>query len=397
MKDIRKGNDIQYKWTVNHLAEVSGDKVVQLISCKTGEVQIAMTYSISGNVINGTFQGKDQKDVGAYRLLLLVNDGHDNMVTLDKVNAFNLTGVCNFGIVRGEDDSSIETVVLEFESEIQVNAGIDGGEQMQADWDETNTLSPAYIRNKPTIPAEQVNSDWNANSGKAKILNKPTKLSDFTNDIKTYREIPGTWDTSHSMEQLIASINADATAVVGMAYLGTVHLSDLPESMIHAELIIDIVSRLGNDGDKVIVFTFSSSNVSPYKWEYTSAYGALGTWRSWLVADDIAGKEDKMNIVSSPKTASFTATVGNYYFVNIGANGSVTITLTTPTDNSHLQNAVFRVTTTTAPQLFFEAANGISIFEADGYKIEADKIYEVNAQWNGANWDIASVTLKIQS
>lgn len=396
MKDIRKGNDIQFKWTVNKLADASGDKIVQLISCKTGETQ-EMEYSIDGNIITGTFYGKDQKDVGAYRFLLLVNKGYGNMVTLDKVNAFNLTGVCNFGIVRGEDDSSIETVVLEFESEIQVNAGIDGGEQMQADWDESNTLSPAYIRNKPTIPAEQVNSDWNANSGKAKILNKPTKLSDFTNDIKTYREIPGTWDTSHSMEQLIASINADATAVVGMAYLGTVHLSDLPESMIQAELIIDIVSRLGNDGDKVIVFTFSSSNVSPYKWEYTSAYGALGTWRSWLVPDDIAGKEDKMNIVSSPKTASFTAAVGNYYFVNIGASGSLTITLTTPTDNSHLKNAVFRVTTNTAPQLFFEAANGISIFEADGYKIEADNIYEVNAQWNGVNWDIASVTLKAQS
>ena len=222
MKDIRKGNDIQYKWTVNKLAEVSGDKVVQLISCKTGEVQSAMTYSIIGNVINGTFLGKDQEDVGAYRLLLLVNDGYDNMVTLDKVNAFNLTGVCNFGIVRGVDDSSIETVVLEFESEIQVNAGINGGEQVQADWTESNPSSPAYIQHKPT------------------------KLSDFENDITTYKEIPSGWDTTHSMEQLIASINADATAVVGMAYLGTVHLSDLPESMIQAELIIEVVSRLGN-------------------------------------------------------------------------------------------------------------------------------------------------------
>ena len=281
MKDIRKGNDIQYKWTVKKLAEVSGDKVVQLISCKTGEVQSAMTYSIIGNVINGTFLGKDQKDVGAYRLLLLVNDGHNNMVALDKVNAFNLTGVCNFGIVRGEDDSSIETVVLEFESEIQVNAGINGGEQVQADWNESDPSSPAYIQHKPT------------------------KLSAFTNDIKTYREIPGTWNTSHSMEQLIASINDDNSAVVGMAYLGTVHLSDLPNDMVQAELIIDIVSRLGTDGDKVIVFTFSSSEVSPYRWEYTSAYGALGAWRSWLGPDDIADKIDKVEGATVGHLASF--------------------------------------------------------------------------------------------
>ena len=38
------------------------------------------------------------------------------------------------------------------------------------------------LSNKPTIPAAQVNSDWNATSGKAQILNKPTKLSQFTND-----------------------------------------------------------------------------------------------------------------------------------------------------------------------------------------------------------------------
>ncbi len=30
------------------------------------------------------------------------------------------------------------------------------------------------LTNKPTIPAAQVNSDWNATTGKAQILNKPT-------------------------------------------------------------------------------------------------------------------------------------------------------------------------------------------------------------------------------
>lgn len=30
------------------------------------------------------------------------------------------------------------------------------------------------LEDKPTIPAEQVNADWNATSGKAQILNKPT-------------------------------------------------------------------------------------------------------------------------------------------------------------------------------------------------------------------------------
>ena len=41
------------------------------------------------------------------------------------------------------------------------------------------------LLHKPTIPAAQVNSDWNAISGVARILNKPTiptKTSDLTND-----------------------------------------------------------------------------------------------------------------------------------------------------------------------------------------------------------------------
>lgn len=45
---------------------------------------------------------------------------------------------------------------------------------VQPNWNESNTSSDAYIRNKPVIPAAQVNSDWNASSGVAEILNKPT-------------------------------------------------------------------------------------------------------------------------------------------------------------------------------------------------------------------------------
>lgn len=64
--------------------------------------------------------------------------------------------------------------------------------QIQADWNVTSPTLSSYIKNKPnlatvatsgsyndlinkpTIPAAQVNSDWNANSGVAEILNKPT-------------------------------------------------------------------------------------------------------------------------------------------------------------------------------------------------------------------------------
>ena len=43
--------------------------------------------------------------------------------------------------------------------------------QVNADWNANSGV--AQILNKPTIPAAQVNADWNASSGVAEILNKP--------------------------------------------------------------------------------------------------------------------------------------------------------------------------------------------------------------------------------
>ena len=51
-----------------------------------------------------------------------------------------------------------------------------GSGQVQSNWNETDTDSPAYIQNKPTIPSAQVQSNWNEsdNTSPAYIQNKPT-------------------------------------------------------------------------------------------------------------------------------------------------------------------------------------------------------------------------------
>lgn len=48
------------------------------------------------------------------------------------------------------------------------------------------------LLNKPTIPAAQVNSDWNATSGKAQILNKPTLGAMAAKSNVTNADISGT-------------------------------------------------------------------------------------------------------------------------------------------------------------------------------------------------------------
>jgi hypothetical protein len=60
-------------------------------------------------------------------------------------------------------------------------AGIAAGAEVNVNADWNATTGDAQILNKPTIPAAQVNSDWNATSGLAQILNKPTGLP--TNNV----------------------------------------------------------------------------------------------------------------------------------------------------------------------------------------------------------------------
>lgn len=49
-------------------------------------------------------------------------------------------------------------------------------QDIQADWDNQDSMSPHYIQNKPTIPAAQIQSDWTQNDVSARdyIKNKPT-------------------------------------------------------------------------------------------------------------------------------------------------------------------------------------------------------------------------------
>lgn len=55
-------------------------------------------------------------------------------------------------------------------------SGIAAGAEVNVNADWNAASGDAQILNKPTIPAAQVNSDWNAASGVAQILNKPSSL-----------------------------------------------------------------------------------------------------------------------------------------------------------------------------------------------------------------------------
>ncbi len=92
-------------------------------------------------------------------------------------------------VTESQEPGGENTLTLHFTDgttqTLTVLNGTAAAEQVNADWDEEDPESKAFIRNKPSIPAPQVNADWNAVGGVAEILNKPaipSKTSDLVND-----------------------------------------------------------------------------------------------------------------------------------------------------------------------------------------------------------------------
>lgn len=122
-----------------------------------------------------------------------------------------------------------------------------------------------------------------------------TKVSDLENDsnfithddlaqntviITANQSFPDTWMAADTMAELISIINNDSTATKGRIYLSTISLDDLPANMGQAEVKVEI--QQDTEIGKVLLFTVTSSNISPYHWEYISAYGNEGAWRSFV-------------------------------------------------------------------------------------------------------------------
>ena len=83
--------------------------------------------------------------------------------------------------------------------------------QIQSDWTQANPLAVDFIKNKPSIPSAQVNSDWNAVSGVAQILNKPILAT-----VATTGSYP---DLINKPTIPAAQVNSDWNAVSGIAQI----------------------------------------------------------------------------------------------------------------------------------------------------------------------------------
>ena len=155
---------------------------------------------------------------------------------------------------------------------------------------------------------------------------------------------------------------------------------------------IDVVIGSNNRINTRSVGTYSKPSNGIPKTDLASAVQtSLGKADTAVQPAAIANLESKMAIVAASGTA-LTASVNNYYLFSSEV-GTLAITLTTPSDTTHITKAVFMLTTGESPAVTFAGASGINVIAQDGFSIEASTTYEINAIFNGTKWVLAAMKL----
>lgn len=303
-------------------------------------------------------------------------DGSDADVTAENI-ASALGYTPQEELVSGTNIKTINNISLLGSGNIDIQGG--GGTQVQSNWNETDTSSPAYIKNKPTIPAAQVQADWNVTntSSMAFIKNKPT--------------IPVVTGKADKVSGAESGDFAGLDANGNLTDSGK-KASDFQVTLVSGTNIktINSTSLLGS-GD-VSVGTYSKPSGGIPKTDFASAVQtSLGKADTAVQPAAIANLESKMAIVAASGT-TLTASVDNYYLFS-SAVGTLAITLTTPSDTTHITKAVFMLTTGSSPAVTFAGASGINVIAQDGFSIEASTTYEINAIYNGVAWVVACMKL----
>lgn len=198
-------NPVQNKVITNALAGYYGREDV--------DAKLGFKADINGNPYNpfGALefklfsQGEAEELVKANATV----DHQDKSVTITFSDAYN-NGYDKLSYTFDSlDQRERHIATKEFVEEYVSEYG--GDEQVQADWDEDDTTDPAYIKNKPTIPAAQVQSDWNATSGMGVILNKPT-IPDVST-LATKTELNAKQDKINDLATIRSGASKGATAI----------------------------------------------------------------------------------------------------------------------------------------------------------------------------------------
>ena len=137
MKDKRQGNDLKVAWSIfmqdGEPFRLDGKDVSLYLKNMFGRKELN-DFVVTGNIIQWTFYGKDQKNTGKYSLEMVINEGEKGMITTDKCNFVNLVP-CTCKLQGGEDDLNVETESIELTSTLEYVAGGGSGDSIIVEGD----------------------------------------------------------------------------------------------------------------------------------------------------------------------------------------------------------------------------------------------------------------------
>lgn len=107
--------------------------------------------------------------------------------------------------------------------------------EVQADWSQSNSAQNNYIKNKPTVPSGQVQSDWNAVTGLGVVLNKPT--------------IPS----------VVRTTTTDTISLVGTGATGT-QVDAAKDSTVRYNVSTSTTSTIGGPGTSLVALKICATN-----------------------------------------------------------------------------------------------------------------------------------------
>ena len=175
--------------------------------------------------------------------------------------------------------------------------------QVPSDWDATTGV--ARILNKPTIPAAQVPSDWDATTGVARILNKPTLVTAWTGLSDTPSALTGQGGKHVAVNtagNALELVDAPAGGGSGVDYIRVEGLSVAP-------------------GNAQLDLTWTA-NASASSYETRHKLTSATTWSAWT---------DRGNVTAYSITG---LTNGSQYDVEIrGVELTIASGMGTPTAN----------------------------------------------------------------
>lgn len=277
MKDKRQGNDLKVAWSIfmqdGEPFRLEGKDVSLYLKNMFGRKELN-DFATTGNIIQWTFYGKDQKNSGKYSLELVINEGEKGMITTDKCDFVNLVS-CSCKLQGGEDAPNVETESIELTSTLEYVAG-GGSYDDTALWNELENKVDKE-KGKGLSSNDYTNADKQKLAGlknyddtaiKADLAKKadkteiPTKLSQLEQDIEIGGEVDlSDYPTREEVSETYLPREEFEERIEGYATADRVQ--ELSENVTELSLQVGTLSERVDELGEGSVFE-AEYNVTPY-------------------------------------------------------------------------------------------------------------------------------------